>query len=336
MHMCHVVCVCVCDCVCVWLCVCWLCVCVYIVLCGVCAVCVLCVLCVDVCVCTLCVCVVCCVCVCVDVCVDVCWGWWRGRNIASRSSLEGYFPEKYVEIVAEPEFLVQVEHDFKADQTMTAVPSGFTVIDLAKDDVLLVTETHESGWWRGYNIIGGTAEGFFPADWCKIIAEPVGYHTYNTAHTHIAHTYAHIAHTQHIAHTHTHSTLFGFISLFTYILIGLIWVELKEKLCVCVCDCVWLCVCVCECVTVCVCITVCVCVCVWLCVCVCTDIEQRRGLVFRDAWFLSAARLVGKARRCHEKMEAMVLLFSAWRSLLFQIRSLQSWRSCRCVATVQS
>merc|ERR1712060_644654 len=95
-------------------------------------------------------------------------GWARGKNIGGGD--EAYFPASYVEVVAQPEMLVEVIHDFDP-MKVANLPEALVVIALTRGELILVTGTHISGWWRGCKVKGGP-EGYFPGDYTKVIAQP--------------------------------------------------------------------------------------------------------------------------------------------------------------------
>jgi len=101
-------------------------------------------------------------------------GWWKGKNIMGGDygeSVDGaYFPGSYVEVVAKPLYLAKTMFEFNPD-TVPNFPSNMVLLELNTDDILIVTDTHESGWWRGCNLLGG-AEGYFPRDFVEITAQP--------------------------------------------------------------------------------------------------------------------------------------------------------------------
>jgi len=95
-------------------------------------------------------------------------GWARGKKLAGGA--EAYFPASYVELVAKPEMLVEVVHDFDP-QNVQCLPKALTVIPLKRSELILVTGTHVSGWWRGCKVEGGP-EGYFPGDYTRCITQP--------------------------------------------------------------------------------------------------------------------------------------------------------------------
>merc|ERR1719397_1124835 len=95
-------------------------------------------------------------------------GWARGKNIMGGD--EAYFPASYVEVVAQPEMLVEVIHDFDP-KNVQYLPKALVVIELHRGELILVTGTHVSGWWRGCNVTGGP-EGYFPGDYVRCITQP--------------------------------------------------------------------------------------------------------------------------------------------------------------------
>jgi len=95
-------------------------------------------------------------------------GWSRGKNI--KGGDEAYFPASYVEVVAQPEMLVEVIHDFDPKKVQY-LPETLSVIELKRGELLLVTGTHVSGWWRGCKVTGGP-EGYFPGDYVRCITQP--------------------------------------------------------------------------------------------------------------------------------------------------------------------
>jgi len=95
-------------------------------------------------------------------------GWSRGKNI--KGGDEAYFPASYVEVVAQPEMLVEVIHDFDP-KNVQYLPETLSVIELKRGELLLVTGTHVSGWWRGCKVTGGP-EGYFPGDYVRCITQP--------------------------------------------------------------------------------------------------------------------------------------------------------------------
>jgi len=96
-------------------------------------------------------------------------GWSRGKNISGGD--EAYFPASYVEVVAQPEMLVEVIHDFDPS-TVSNLPKALVVIKLERGELILVTGTHISGWWRGCKVKGGP-EGYFPGDYTNCITAPL-------------------------------------------------------------------------------------------------------------------------------------------------------------------
>jgi len=101
-------------------------------------------------------------------------GWWKGKNIMGgdygRSPDGAYFPGSYVEVVAKPLYLARTLFEFDPN-SVPNFPPNMVLLQLGLDDVLIVTDTHESGWWRGCNLLGG-AEGYFPRDYVEITAQP--------------------------------------------------------------------------------------------------------------------------------------------------------------------
>eukprot|EP00494_Astrolonche_serrata_P006486 UN06510 len=100
-------------------------------------------------------------------------GWWKGKNIMGgdyESEDGAYFPGSYVEIVAKPLFLAKAQYAFDPS-SVPNFPSNMLLLTLTEGDVLIITDTHESGWWRGCNLLGG-AEGYFPKDFVEITAKP--------------------------------------------------------------------------------------------------------------------------------------------------------------------
>jgi len=102
-------------------------------------------------------------------------GWWKGKNIMGgdygTTNMDGaYFPGSYVEVVAKPLYLAKTMFEFNPE-TVPNFPSNMVLLELNPDDILIVTDTHESGWWRGCNLLGG-AEGYFPRDFVEITAQP--------------------------------------------------------------------------------------------------------------------------------------------------------------------
>jgi len=95
-------------------------------------------------------------------------GWSRGKSI--KGGDEAYFPASYVEVVAQPEMLVEVIHDFDP-KNVQYLPKTLLVIELNRGELLLVTGTHVSGWWRGCKVTGGP-EGYFPGDYVRCITQP--------------------------------------------------------------------------------------------------------------------------------------------------------------------
>jgi len=95
-------------------------------------------------------------------------GWARGKNI--RGGDEAYFPASYVEVVAQPEMLVEVIHDFDPKKVAN-LPEALVVIGLTRGELILVTGTHVSGWWRGCKVKGGP-EGYFPGDYTNCVTQP--------------------------------------------------------------------------------------------------------------------------------------------------------------------
>merc|ERR1711920_686366 len=95
-------------------------------------------------------------------------GWSRGKNI--KGGDEAYFPASYVEVVAQPEMLVEVIHDFDPENVQY-LPKALVVIELKRGELILVTGTHVSGWWRGCKVTGGP-EGYFPGDYCRCVTQP--------------------------------------------------------------------------------------------------------------------------------------------------------------------
>jgi len=103
-------------------------------------------------------------------------GWARGKNIAGGD--EAYFPASYVEVVAQPEMLVEVIHDFDPNGVKN-LPEALVVIELTRGELILVTGTHVSGWWRGCKVKGGP-EGYFPGDYTKCVTAPTIDMTFRT------------------------------------------------------------------------------------------------------------------------------------------------------------
>merc|ERR1719273_2825688 len=95
-------------------------------------------------------------------------GWSKGKNI--NGGPEAYFPTSYVDVVAQPEMLVEAIHDFDPE-SVPNLPAQLVIVDLQVGDQILVTGTHISGWWRGCKVKGGP-EGYFPGDYTKVIAQP--------------------------------------------------------------------------------------------------------------------------------------------------------------------
>merc|ERR1719273_2873596 len=95
-------------------------------------------------------------------------GWSKGKNI--NGGPEAFFPTSYVDVVAQPEMLVEAIHDFDPNSVQN-LPAQLTIVDLQRGDQILVTGTHISGWWRGCKVKGGP-EGYFPGDYTKVIAQP--------------------------------------------------------------------------------------------------------------------------------------------------------------------
>jgi len=95
-------------------------------------------------------------------------GWSRGKNINGGD--EAFFPSSFVEVVAQPEMLVEVIHDFNKDN-VSNLPESLVIIELTQGELILVTGTHISGWWRGCKVKGGP-EGWFPGDYTMCIAAP--------------------------------------------------------------------------------------------------------------------------------------------------------------------
>ena len=91
-----------------------------------------------------------------------------GKNICGGD--EAYFPSSYVEIVAQPEMLVEVIHDFDPS-SVPNLPEALVAINLVYGELILVTGTHISGWWKGCKVKGGP-EGYFPGDYCHCITAP--------------------------------------------------------------------------------------------------------------------------------------------------------------------
>jgi len=99
-------------------------------------------------------------------------GWWKGKNIMGGDTTPdgAYFPGSYVEVVAKPLYLARACHSFDP-ATVDHFPQNMVLLTLNPEDILIVTDTHESGWWRGCNLLGG-AEGYFPRDFVEITAQP--------------------------------------------------------------------------------------------------------------------------------------------------------------------
>jgi len=99
-------------------------------------------------------------------------GWSKGKRIDSLvGETEGYFPTSYVEIISQPEMLVEVLYDFDPKKVPN-LPDSLVTLKVRRNDIVLVTSKHISGWWMGSNIKGGP-EGHFPGNYTKCIAEPV-------------------------------------------------------------------------------------------------------------------------------------------------------------------
>eukprot|EP00497_Spongosphaera_streptacantha_P004251 TRINITY_DN5100_c0_g1_i1.p1 TRINITY_DN5100_c0_g1~~TRINITY_DN5100_c0_g1_i1.p1 ORF type:complete len:248 (-),score=49.01 TRINITY_DN5100_c0_g1_i1:20-679(-) len=98
-------------------------------------------------------------------------GWSKGKNI--NGGPEAYFPQSYVEVVARPEMLVEVIHDFDPLNDQENLPDILTFLNLKVGEKILVTGTHMSGWWRGCLVKGGP-EGYFPGDYAsRVLASPM-------------------------------------------------------------------------------------------------------------------------------------------------------------------
>jgi len=95
-------------------------------------------------------------------------GWSRGKNINGGD--EAFFPASFVEVVAQPEMLVEVIHDFDK-RNVSNLPESLVIIQLTRGELILVTGTHISGWWRGCKVKGGP-EGWFPGDYTMCVAAP--------------------------------------------------------------------------------------------------------------------------------------------------------------------
>merc|ERR1719233_1525121 len=99
-------------------------------------------------------------------------GWSRGKRIDSLAGeSEGYFPTSYVEVISQPEMLVEVLYDFDPKKVPN-LPDSLVTLKVRRKDIVLVTSKHISGWWMGHKIKGGP-EGHFPGNYTKCIAEPV-------------------------------------------------------------------------------------------------------------------------------------------------------------------
>merc|ERR1719361_2033709 len=93
-----------------------------------------------------------------------------GGDYGANNTDGAYFPGSYVEVVAKPLYLAKTQFEFNPD-TVPNFPPNMVLLELKVDDILIVTDTHESGWWRGCNLLGG-AEGYFPKDFVEITARP--------------------------------------------------------------------------------------------------------------------------------------------------------------------
>jgi len=98
-------------------------------------------------------------------------GWSKGKIIDSlKGEAEGYFPTSYVEVISQPEMLVEVIYDFDPKRVPN-LPDSLVTLKVSRKDIVLVTSKHISGWWMGSKIVGGP-EGHFPGNYTKCIAEP--------------------------------------------------------------------------------------------------------------------------------------------------------------------
>lgn len=97
-------------------------------------------------------------------------GWSKGKRIdSSEGEAEGYFPTSYIEVISQPEMLVEVLYDFDPKKVPN-LPDSLVTLKVRRKDIVLVTSKHISGWWMGSKLEGGP-EGHFPGNYTTCIAE---------------------------------------------------------------------------------------------------------------------------------------------------------------------